>query len=209
MENSNKCRDKVQVSVPLRGFRHESAAVWSNQYIKRVQSVQFPSPCGVLGMKVSRCAWQWGDSDTTMFPSPCGVLGMKEHSSINLVSKTWIVSVPLRGFRHESDKKGGWRYALKMTVVSVPLRGFRHERGSRGFFLTLSWFVVSVPLRGFRHESRKWFKVGCNTEWFPSPCGVLGMKVKESELWRNRYLAFPSPCGVLGMKDLTFLRLTQ
>ena len=36
---------------------------------------------------------------------------------------------------------------------------------------------------------------------FPSPCGVLGMKVIPSvEEGSDQEHAFPSPCGVLGMK---------
>ncbi len=38
----------VAVSVPLRGYRHESSALTFTEAL----TLAFPSPCGVIGMKV-------------------------------------------------------------------------------------------------------------------------------------------------------------
>ncbi len=68
---------------------------------------------------------------------------------------------------------------VSVCNVSVPLRGFRHE----SFYYdvvknALLPFTVSVPLRGFRHESFDCqIHLGKELIKFPSPCGVLGMKV--------------------------------
>ncbi len=114
------------------------------------------------------------------------------------------VSVPLRGFRHESISFKLCGEVITIEV-SVPLRGFRHERTTFRLRSECVIWLVSVPLRGFRHESKKYdSQVRLFVRRFPSPCGVLGMKVvKKITLHKNDLTEFPSPCGVLGMKEGT------
>ena len=56
---------------------------------------QFPSPCGVLGMKVSQLEQLQLDAEYRAFPSPCGVLGMKaaEIQAINSIVKENIIQI--------------------------------------------------------------------------------------------------------------------
>ncbi len=92
----------LEVSVPLRGFRHERVPNPTIAYI--TVSKKFPSPCGVLGMKV---------------------VTLTDAATVTPNADT--VSVPLRGFRHERCSfLHSWR-GLSARLVSVPLRGFRHE----------------------------------------------------------------------------------
>ena len=107
------------VSVPLRGVRRETcprcAAITANKYS------WFPSPCGVLGVKLID-PQNNGAHLQLKFPSPCGVLGVKQFAELNIPLPAFIaVSVPLRGVRRETQ---GFSAEYVQQVLSFrPLAG--------------------------------------------------------------------------------------
>ncbi len=86
--------------------------------------------------------------------------------------------------------------------VSVPLRGNGSERFLSWVVLGFALCVVSVPLRGNGSESWFFSFLYRVTPLFPSPCGVMDLKVKGALLLGFSMMAvFPSPCGVMDLKD--------
>ena|GEM_PF-6639984 len=79
------------VSVPLRGFRHERGLPRLPEGVKEYT-----------------------------FPSPCGVLGMKGESTIRFQPRHRNVSVPLRGFRHESNDTAFGVYVVTLVLFPSP-----------------------------------------------------------------------------------------
>ena len=88
-------------------------------------AVEFPSPCGVCGLKFARLV-TLQNAYNTKFPSPCGVCGLKFYCSRCFVSHYDKVSVPLRGLWFEMREKGE-ALQVACSLVSVPLRGLWFE----------------------------------------------------------------------------------
>ncbi len=57
----------------------------------------FPSPCGVMGVKLLARLFATPITNVDLFPSPCGVMGVKHSDICNLRFSGIYVSVPLRG----------------------------------------------------------------------------------------------------------------
>ena len=60
------------------------------------------------------------------------------------------------------------------------------------------------PLAGFWFLKTESVMYGKRHLGFPSPCGVLVLKVVEDMIDRLDAVEFPSPCGVLVLKVLFF-----
>ncbi len=67
---------KQSVSVPLRGNGCETEIFVFNKNMIEQSHLPFPSPCGVMGVKLWSQASLLSIS-TVVFPSPCGVMGVK------------------------------------------------------------------------------------------------------------------------------------
>ncbi len=118
------------------------------------------------------------------------------------------VSVPLRGNGCET-RLLVWLFSGSSSCgpVSVPLRGNGCETVAQKSFAQAVKKLVSVPLRGNGCETRE-KRASFNhdeTKWFPSPCGVMGVKLAQrdrkptdAEVVKS---LFPSPCGVMGVKQ--------
>ncbi len=89
------------------------------------------------------------------------------------------VSVPLRGNGCETLALS--KLSLEELLVSVPLRGNGCETMLLGLicFIAGVAFNVSVPLRGNGCETERYCRRFCfgYRDLFPSPCGVMGVKL--------------------------------
>ena len=111
------------VSVPLRGNGCETAS-FINQALHLVPDEKtFPSPCGVMGVKLELL--KSNRSGVSRFPSPCGVMGVKRSCCIFTSNgfKASSVSVPLRGNGCETTTMKLINGHRITATVSVPLRG--------------------------------------------------------------------------------------
>ena len=69
--------------------------------------------------------------------------------------------------------------------------------------------MVSVPLRGNGFETGNGANWQLGGVWFPSPCGVMGLKPGLYLISDFRAPeVFPSPCGVMGLKRTNNQRLS-
>ena len=139
-----------------------------------------------------------GSTSFQSFPSPCGVLVLKLPPVIHGIKSLVFCFRPLAGFwflNHYSEKSVVYRQSRFPSPCGVLVLKFPSIASMRypcvGFRPLAGFWFLNCGQQGGVIMTR---------HMFPSPCGVLVLKYLTAQGTHGGIRRFPSPCGVLVLK---------